>query len=151
MPELPEERKNNIQQLGVKEHDAFILTRDKELADKFLVLVNEMKEINRKPGTIPIVQTIANYIINKKIDINNLSPKEIVDKIHQMSAPKNTNISDLENAINKVVSANSKSVDDYKSGKINAVMFLVGQVMKEMKGQADANLVKSKLEEKLKQ
>jgi aspartyl-tRNA(Asn)/glutamyl-tRNA(Gln) amidotransferase subunit B len=41
-----------------------------------------------------------------------------------------------------VISANPKSVEDYKSGKTNAVMFLVGQVMKEMKGQADAGVVK---------
>ena len=44
---------------------------------------------------------------------------------------------------------NKKAVEDYKKGKENAIMFLVGAVMREMKGKADANIVKKKLIEKL--
>ena len=42
-----------------------------------------------------------------------------------------------------------KAVSEYKSGKQNAIMFLVGQVMKQMKGKADASMVRKSLEKAL--
>ena len=56
----------------------------------------------------------------------------------------------LNEIIDKVISDNKNVVDDYKSGKENAVKFLVGQVMKETKGRADANEVLEVLIHKLK-
>ena len=51
----------------------------------------------------------------------------------------------------EIINANPKAVEDYKKGKSNAVGFLVGQLMKETKGQANpktANgLVKSALDQ----
>ncbi len=55
----------------------------------------------------------------------------------------------LDEVSSKVITANPKVVEDYKSGKQNAVMFLVGQVMKEMKGQAGAETVRDTLIRKL--
>ncbi|MBL0921418.1 MAG: Asp-tRNA(Asn)/Glu-tRNA(Gln) amidotransferase subunit GatB [Phycisphaerales bacterium] len=45
--------------------------------------------------------------------------------------------------------ANAKSVEAYKGGKTTAIGALVGAVMKESKGQADAKLVKEALERRL--
>lgn len=45
--------------------------------------------------------------------------------------------SELEAAIDAVLAANEKSIEDYKAGKQNALQFLVGQVMKETKGKAN--------------
>ena len=42
-----------------------------------------------------------------------------------------------------------KAVKDYKAGKENALMFLVGQVMKASKGKANPNLVNELLKKKL--
>ena len=52
-------------------------------------------------------------------------------------------------AIDKVVSANPAAVADYNAGKTVVVKFLVGQVMKETRGQADAVVVQKLLEERL--
>jgi aspartyl-tRNA(Asn)/glutamyl-tRNA(Gln) amidotransferase subunit B len=49
-----------------------------------------------------------------------------------------------------VVVANPKAVEDWKAGKANAVMFLVGQVMKLTKGKADPNAARAAVEEELK-
>lgn len=51
--------------------------------------------------------------------------------------------------VEKVVDANPKSVEDYKAGKEKAIGFLVGQVMKETKGQANPGVVNKLLKEKL--
>ncbi len=56
----------------------------------------------------------------------------------------------IDEAIKKVMAANEKAVADYKSGKNpNAVMFLVGQVMKEMRGRANAAETEKKIRELL--
>ena len=55
----------------------------------------------------------------------------------------------LGGAIDKVISANPAAVADYNAGKTVVVKFLVGQVMKETRGQADAVAVQQLLEERL--
>ena len=44
-------------------------------------------------------------------------------------------------SVETVVANNTKAVEDYKSGKESAAKFLVGQVMKETKGQAKPDVV----------
>nr|WP_277995542.1 Asp-tRNA(Asn)/Glu-tRNA(Gln) amidotransferase subunit GatB [Desulfitibacter alkalitolerans] len=57
----------------------------------------------------------------------------------------------LREIVKEVVRNNSKSVEDFRSGKEKAFGFLVGQIMKETKGQANPQLVNSILKEFLKQ
>jgi len=51
--------------------------------------------------------------------------------------------------IDDVISANPQSVEDYRAGKDRAIGFLVGQIMKATKGQANPGLVNKLLKEKL--
>lgn len=44
---------------------------------------------------------------------------------------------ELEKVVNEVLSKNQKSVEDYRSGRENAVQFLLGQVMAATKGKAN--------------
>jgi aspartyl-tRNA(Asn)/glutamyl-tRNA(Gln) amidotransferase subunit B len=66
------------------------------------------------------------------------SPKQIVEEkgLKQVS-----DLSAIENVCKNVVEANPKSVSDIKAGKDKAIGFLVGLVMKEMKGQANPQIV----------
>lgn len=56
----------------------------------------------------------------------------------------------LKEAVEKAIAENSKSVEDYRSGKEKAIGFLVGQTMKAMKGKADPGKVNQMLKEYLK-
>jgi aspartyl-tRNA(Asn)/glutamyl-tRNA(Gln) amidotransferase subunit B len=56
----------------------------------------------------------------------------------------------LEKFCDEAIAANPRSVEDYKAGKIAALNFLKGQVMKLSKGKANPNLVGELLERKLK-
>ena len=58
--------------------------------------------------------------------------------------------SELENIIGSVIAQNAKVVEDYKKGKENALQFLIGQAMKETKGQANPQIVQKILYKKLK-
>ncbi|KUO76735.1 MAG: glutamyl-tRNA amidotransferase [Desulfosporosinus sp. BRH_c37] len=51
--------------------------------------------------------------------------------------------------IDDVISANPQSVEDYRAGKNQAIGFLVGQIMKATKGQANPGLVNQLLKGKL--
>ena len=51
--------------------------------------------------------------------------------------------------VEQVLSANEKSVADYRSGKEKAFGFLVGQVMRQLKGQAAPAVVRQVLLEQL--
>jgi aspartyl-tRNA(Asn)/glutamyl-tRNA(Gln) amidotransferase subunit B len=55
----------------------------------------------------------------------------------------------LEPAVDKAIAENAAAVKDYLGGKETAVRFLMGQVMKATKGQADPPLVLKMLGEKL--
>lgn len=60
-----------------------------------------------------------------------------------------SNESELEKVVEEAIKENEKSVLDYKKGKENALQFLVGQVMKKTKGNANPQLVKELLQKKL--
>jgi len=56
---------------------------------------------------------------------------------------------ELKEIVQKVIDANPSVVETYKGGKENALMSLVGQIMKETKGSANPNLVQKLLKELL--
>jgi aspartyl-tRNA(Asn)/glutamyl-tRNA(Gln) amidotransferase subunit B len=61
-------------------------------------------------------------------------------------------ISDAEvvgKAVDEVIAANPAAVADYRAGKVQAVGFLVGQVMKATRGQANAVVVQAAVRERL--
>ncbi len=55
----------------------------------------------------------------------------------------------LRKAVEDVIAANPKSVEDYHNGKEKAIGFLVGQTMKAMKGKAEPGMVNRLLKELL--
>ena len=73
-------------------------------------------------------------------------PSQVVDEqnLAQVSDEK-----ELDLISEKVIKANPKPVQDYKSGNENALQFLVGQIMKETKGKANPKIVINILKKKL--
>jgi len=55
----------------------------------------------------------------------------------------------LEEIVTRVIAANPQSVEDFKAGKKKAMGFLMGQIMKETKGQANPKAVSGLLAKKL--
>ena len=99
-------------------------------------------------------------LVEKKQVISNLTGKIVLEEMVKTGKPaqkiieeKNlAQISDsasLSGIIAEVIKDNPKSVADYKTGKANAVMFLVGQVMRKSSGKANPKAVQELLKEKL--
>jgi len=74
-------------------------------------------------------------------------PEEIVRR--KGIKPPINDLSTLERIVDEVLANNTKVVDDYRRGKGNVIQFLVGQVMKQTRGQARADKVQALLREKL--
>jgi aspartyl-tRNA(Asn)/glutamyl-tRNA(Gln) amidotransferase subunit B len=74
------------------------------------------------------------------------SPQEIIDSegLRQIS-----DTGALEKIIDEVIAGNVKQVEQYKSGKTTVLGYLVGQVMKASKGQANPGVVNELLRSKL--
>ena len=83
---------------------------------------------------------------------NNLAKGEVFEEMYKTGKnPKKIveekglkQVSDsgaIEAACKKVINENPGPVEDYKNGKDKAVGFLIGMVMKEMKGQANPQMV----------
>jgi len=78
------------------------------------------------------------------------SGKSADEIIEEKGLAQISDSSELSSAADKAIAENAKSVNDYKAGKANALMFLVGQVMKLTKGKANPKIVQEILKEKLK-
>ena len=73
-------------------------------------------------------------------------PKEIV---RSKGLKQIKDAGELTSVIDNVLRENKKSIDDYRKGKVNALMFLVGQVMRKTKGQANPKIVNEILKKRL--
>lgn len=140
VPELPAQKVQALIKQGVKDQVAFTLSRDQAAIAAFDRYTTE-DSLMGIPG---IHEKVANLIVNQKIDYSEHDSVNI-PKVQELLGPKQTDAASLEVAIKKVVSSNAKAVSDYKAGKETVIMFLVGQVMREMRGNADANVVKESL------
>jgi aspartyl-tRNA(Asn)/glutamyl-tRNA(Gln) amidotransferase subunit B len=90
------------------------------------------------------------HLVAKSVLVESVTGGELASAIIQK---KNLfQISDaasLDSIIEEVIKENTKSVNDYKAGKGNALMFLVGQVMKKSGGKANPKVVQEILKRRL--
>lgn len=145
LPELPDDKiKRFITAYGLSEQDVLRLTETKELADYF-------ESVKRKAESVKeiSVKDIANWLLNKRIDITKVSPEELLKQISVGKIKIAIDPGKLDQAVDAVIKNNPGPLAQYKSGKTGVIMFFVGQIMREFKGQADAGVIKNLLEEKL--
>jgi len=144
IPELPEQKKNRfIKDYGLSEYNALLLTEDMKKADFFeqAAALGDKEKVKAKK--------IANILINRKININKESPGEFVKDILNESKKPQIMGEDLDKIIKSVLQNNREVVEEIRKGKETAVEFLVGQVMKETRGQVSPNQVRQTLREKI--
>ena len=144
LPELPEQKLYRFQsEFKLTLYDAEILTREIELADYFEKTVKTGKAKNLNP------KQIAHEIINKKVNIDEISPEVLAGQIQAKFQFTKVDKKELEEAIKKVLRENEKAVKDYRSGKIQVIGFLIGLVRKETAQPIDTLIIKNLLQKEL--
>src|SRR3989304_2316419 len=99
-----------------------------------------IEDLRLKPEDLTeMLKMIDNKVISGKIAKDVLlqmleSGKPPHDIVKEKGMEQISDRSELESAVNSVLTENSKSVQDYKNGKEKAFTFLVGQVMAKTRG-----------------
>ncbi len=182
LPERPLERRARfMEQYGLPEYDAEILTAERTLSDYY-------EEAVQSYGSDP--KKVSNWLMNdvlrmlnesghsaselkltpaflaeilKLVDagtINTNTGKALLAKVEETGQPPAkiveaeglAKVSDdgaIRAVVEKIIAANPKEVESYRGGKVTLMGWFVGQVMREMRGKADAALAKKILEETL--
>jgi aspartyl-tRNA(Asn)/glutamyl-tRNA(Gln) amidotransferase subunit B len=115
---------------------------------------SELKLPGGKEEFIKLVKATEEGKISHLMAKNVLS-ESINSGIPSLEIIQNRNlfqVSDLESlkgVVEDVLKENPESVNDYKSGKANALMFLVGQAMKKSKGKANPKTLQEILKRRL--
>ena len=187
MPELPTAmRQRFIDDFGLSEYDASVLTQSKAMANYFEAVVaivgkeqakvsanwlmgDVSSTINREGGDIagaPVSAAQLALLLQRIADgtISNKIAKEVFAAMWEAKSDKSTladdiieakglkQISDsgaLEAIIDEVLSANAKSVEEFRAGKEKAFNALIGQAMKATKGKANPAQLTELLKKKL--
>jgi len=179
MPELPANRRNRfVADYGLREYDAQVLTATRAISEYFekvastagdprlaanwvtgdLMGALKGRDISEAPvsaerlgelvGLIAkgeISGKLAKEIFAKMIDSGE-SARAIIDRegLRQIS-----DTDALGKIVDEVIAASPKQVEQYKSGKTAVIGYLVGQVMKASRGQANPAAVNELLKTKL--
>jgi aspartyl-tRNA(Asn)/glutamyl-tRNA(Gln) amidotransferase subunit B len=114
----------SIAELKIKPH---------EFAE-FIILVYQNK----------IPSNIAQKVLEKMFETG-VDPDSILQEFNSMIKDEK----DLEVIIDEIILTNERVVADYKNGKLTAIKYLIGQVIKRSKGLADPKVVEKILEKKL--
>ena len=178
-PEFQEERAARYEeQYGLPAYDASILTQTKHMADMFEQtadlcgnpkktanwLMGEGLRLLKEKGMeaedftpkhlADLIQAVEGGKINqanaKKVFAKIL--EDDVEPIAYMEKEGLLMVSDsgaIEAAVDQVLAENPKTVEEFHSGKEKVLGFLVGQVMKKMRGKADPGMVNELLRKKL--
>lgn len=175
LPKLAEARVADYISSGVAQADAAVITSSRALADfyedaaaksdpvkaaKWVVgeLLHDLKDRELEPEDLPfgpeslvdilalidkgtITASAGKKVLSLLFD-ERLAPGELVKK-HSLAAIGDEGA--LDSAVESVLAANPKSVEDYRAGKEKAIGFLMGQCMKALHGKADPAALRERL------
>lgn len=128
------------------------------LGDVLRRLKEDNKSIDQMPFAIENLEKLLTLVKTNKI--NNNAGKKVLQEmfkapedpeaiVKRLGLVQVTDEGAIEAVVDKVLEANPQSIEDFKNGKSRAFGFLVGQVMKEMKGKGNPQIINELLNKKL--
>ncbi len=165
---------------GLNDYDASVLVANRELSDFYDLVCQHTKHYKKACNWVVVELTaylnkeyikmkdnpcnpkylaeMINMVENQ--EISGKQAKVVFEEIMKGKDPKVVveekgmkQVSDssaLLEIVTQVLDANPQSIEDFKNGKDRAVGFLVGQVMKASKGQANPQMTNKMIQEELK-
>jgi aspartyl-tRNA(Asn)/glutamyl-tRNA(Gln) amidotransferase subunit B len=112
-------------------------------AGQLRIRPNHLAEIIRMVEEKKITSSTGKDLLDR-VEETGIDPKEMVEKegLAQVSDEDT-----LKSLVKEVIASNPEQVAIYKGGKTTLLGWFVGQIMRETKGKADAQLTKAILEE----
>lgn len=164
-------RQRYVSELGIEQYDADVLTQTMEMADFYDQAVTSGGEpkrvanyligdvnayLNKNQVELPDTQLTPEHLAGmvKLIEDGTISTKQAkkvfeaimvgedpAEYAHQHGLVQLSDPAQLTPIINEILDNNPQSIEDFKGGKDRAVGFLIGQIMKATKGQANPGVV----------
>ncbi|MBU1565324.1 MAG: Asp-tRNA(Asn)/Glu-tRNA(Gln) amidotransferase subunit GatB [Proteobacteria bacterium] len=170
LPELPDQRKMRlVDQYNLPDHDAVLLTSDRELADYFEETVR--KGAKAKKSANWIMTELLRELKGEPITTCRVSPKQLAALLNMVDSEtisgkiakivfqsmmesgkdpliivKEQNLLQVSDEgellvlVRQIIDANPKQAEDYCNGKTKLMGFFIGQLMQMTKGKANPNL-----------
>jgi aspartyl-tRNA(Asn)/glutamyl-tRNA(Gln) amidotransferase subunit B len=144
IPELPEQKRERF-------------VREYKLSKEFVeILVSELSRSKYFEEVVKIgnkenvsAKTIADLMINKKLDEQFPEPVGLVKRILEISNIEYSSNDEVVKSMESVLMENVKAVADFKNGNGAVIGFLIGMVQKKLQGKGNAQAVREKLLERL--
>jgi aspartyl-tRNA(Asn)/glutamyl-tRNA(Gln) amidotransferase subunit B len=179
LPELPETRNKRYLSIGLSAYDADVLTQNKDLSDFYDLVLKDTAHakiaanwcISELPALVnPQTLFTPNNKLNPKSlatminavqdgTISSKQAKEVFpylvegerfeDVVNRLGLKQVSDSGELLKIIIETLDQQPQSVEDYHKGKDRALGFLVGQVMKKSKGQANPAMTSKLILEEL--
>ena len=180
MPVLTDELKDKYTKLGINNNNIKTIIANKEICNFFETVIDDVNPniaanlltgdilsyLNKhfikleeskltKDNFIKLVELLDKKTISSKqgkevINILLDTGKAVLEIVKENKMEQISDNSLVLDIVTKVIDANPDSVKDFKEGKDRAVKYLMGQIMKESKGQVNPGLANQVLVEELK-
>ncbi len=173
LPELPwEKRKRYKQDFGLKDEDIEIYVRDTEWGRYFEEVISKLEskdsiklasnyitsDLKKPISTEEFVEVIH---MLEKGEISSRGAKDVLKIISEEGGVARTIVEsrglfqksdtgELEKIAAQIIAGNQKAVEEYKKGNSAPLQFLIGQGMKETRGSANPEVLKTVFEKLLK-
>ncbi len=145
IPELPAEKeKRFIKNYNLRPDYAVLVVGTLGTANYFEEAVKLGQQNNIGSATI------ADMIINKKLDKEYPEPEGLIKKIIEITNVEYATTKEVETAIKEVLKEQEKAVKEFQEGKGAVVGFLIGMVQKRLKGKGDPKRIQASLLSELK-
>ena len=180
MPVLTDELKDKYTKLGINNNNIKTIIANKEICNFFETVIDDVNPniaanlltgdilsyLNKhfikleeskltKDNFIKLVELLDKKTISSKqgkevINILLDTGKDVLEIVKENKMEQISDNSLVLDIVTKIIDANPDSVKDFKEGKDRAVKYLMGQIMKESKGQVNPGLANQVLVEELK-
>ena len=180
MPVLTDELKDKYTKLGINNNNIKTIIANREICNFFETVIDDVNPniaanlltgdilsyLNKhfikleeskltKDNFIKLVELLDKKTISSKqgkevINILLDTGKDVLEIVKENKMEQISDNSLVLDIVIKVIDANPDSVKDFKEGKDRAVKYLMGQIMKESKGQVNPGLANQVLVEELK-
>ncbi len=172
LPELPVAKRSRLKtQYGLKDESIEIFVRDREwgsyfeevseiLKDRELSLLasnyitTDLKKPVKSAYFADVMQMIGEGNLSsrgakdllKMLEVEESDPRVLAE---EKGLIQKSDEGALKQIAEKIILANEKAVEEYKSGKVSSLQFMIGQAMKETRGSVNPQLMKKIFEELL--
>ena len=137
MSELPTKKRENYRQkYEMPENYIEVLVQSKKRAEYFEKAVDLGQEHDLS------AKKIAGAMINQHLDQKYEEPAGLIRKLISFKEVVHANKDEVEKIATEVLKKEKKAVEDYKSGKVNVLGYLIGIVQGKLKGRGDPKATK---------